>query len=443
MDENTIEIRNDEINVEDIMAQIRENISRRRAAGELPPDPDSIIGSPSKKCLASESNHGIQRDLLYINSNWDINNNSYFISSHHPYFGKFLVRGRQLVHGEVRRYIDPMVFRQTEFNASIARMIILASQRCDQLNQHQHEMETAFSFLKQESDKKIVDCITTAITELNSKIELTIKELFAQMDVDIHARAWLAHALEDRVQKELTQKSIQPESTPNVIANYFLFEERFRGSYEEIKQRQLAFLPYFENCYRVLDIGCGRGEFLEILMEHNIGGIGVDIDMDMVAYCRSHNLDVHLSDAITYLDTLENESLDGIFIDQVVEHLEPDYLIRLLALCHKKMKSGYHIVVETVNPMSFVSFVNFYADITHKKPLHPETLQYLVSASGFQECKMKFFSPIPDEGRLKKIEWTADMEETERRNVDVYNSNIERLNAVLFGAQDYAVVGKK
>jgi O-antigen chain-terminating methyltransferase len=162
-----------------------------------------------------------------------------------------------------------------------------------------------------------------------------------------------------------------------------------------------------------------------------------------VAYCRSHNLDVQLSDAITYLDTLENESLDGIFIDQVVEHLEPDYLIRLLALCHKKMKSGYHIVVETVNPMSFVSFVNFYADITHKKPLHPETLQYLVRASGFQECELKFFSPIPDEGRLKKIEWTADMEETERRNVDVYNSNIERLNAVLFGAQDYAVVGKK
>jgi SAM-dependent methyltransferase len=443
MDENTIEIRNDEINVEDIMAQIRENISRRRAAGELPPDPDSIIGSPSKNCFASESNHGIQRDLLYINSNWDIHNNSYFISSHHPYFGKFLVRGRQLVHGEVRRYIDPMVFRQTEFNASIARMIILASQRCDELNQRQQEMETAFSFFKQESDKKIADYITTDKTELNLKIESTIKELFTQMDVDIHVRAWLAHALEDRVQKELTQKSVQPESTPNVIANYFLFEERFRGSREDIKRRQMAFLPYFEKCSRVLDIGCGRGEFLEILKDNDIGAIGVDIDPDMVAYCRSRQLGVEHSDAIAYLVTLEDKSLDGIFIDQVVEHLEPNYLVRLLALCHQKMKFGYHIVVETVNPLSFVSFVNFYIDMTHKRPVHPETLQYIISASGFRECEKKFFSPVSDEGSLKKIEGSVDMNETESKNLDIYNHNVELLNTVLFGAQDYAVVGKK
>jgi 2-polyprenyl-3-methyl-5-hydroxy-6-metoxy-1,4-benzoquinol methylase len=443
MNDNTIEIRDDEINVEEIMEKIRENIRRRQAAGELPQDPDSIIGYSSKNCPAGESDDAIQHDLSYINSNWDIHNNSYFISSHHPHIGKFLVKGRQLVHGEVRRYVDPMISRQTEFNTSTVRIITQASQRCTELNQRQQDLETAFSSFKRESDKRIADCITTARNELDLKIELTIKELFNQMDEDIHARARLAHVHEERIQKGQGQKSTPPASTSKENTNYFLFEERFRGSREDIKQRQLAFLSYFEKCSRLLDIGCGRGEFLEILKNHDIGGIGVDSDPDMVAYCRSRQLEVELSDAIAYLEILEDKSLDGIFIDQVVEHLEPDYLIRLLALCYQKMKFGYYIVIETVNPLSFVSFVNFYIDMTHKRPVHPETLQYLLSAAGFRECEKKFFSPVSDEGRLKKIEGAAGMNETESKNVDVNNHNVEMLNTVLFGAQDYAVVGKK
>jgi len=495
MDDNTIEIRDDEINVEEIMAKIQEKIRRRQAAGEMPPDPDSLIGSSSKNYPAGESDDTLQRDLTYINANWDIHNNSYFISSHRPHIGKFLLKGRQMVHGEVRRYVDPMISRQTAFNACTVRIITRASQRCAELDQHQQELETTVSSFTRESNKKFADYITTAKNELETtvssftresnkkfadyittaknelettvssftresnkkfadyitiakneldpKIELTIKKLLNQMDEDIHARAWLAHVLEDRIQKGLTQKSALPVSASKKNTNYFLFEEQFRGSREDIKQRQLAFLPYFEKCSRVLDIGCGRGEFLEILKDHDIGSIGVDSDPDMVAYCRSRQLVVEHSDAIAYLETLEEKSLDGIFIDQVVEHLEPDYLIRLLALCHQKMKFGYHIVVETVNPLSFVSFVNFYIDMTHKRPVHPETLQYLLSAAGFRECEKKFFSPVSDEGRLKKIEGIADTNATERKNVDVYNHNVEMLNTVLFGAQDYAVVGKK
>jgi SAM-dependent methyltransferase len=524
MDDNTIEIRDDAINVEEIMAKIRENIRRRQAAGELPPDPDSLIGSPSKNCYAGGSDDTIQRDLSYINSNWDIHNNSYFISSHHPHIGKFLVRGRQMVHGEVRRYVDPMISRQTEFNASTVRIISRASQQYTELNQRQQVLETAFSSFKQESDKKIADCVSTLQNELDSKIEATIKDRYENLelmrhefiallkkctgmvrselnaeieatikdryenlelmrhefitllkkctgmvrselnaeieakvqerqlireerrtdiDQDIHSLASLAHVLEDRIQKGLAQKSPALITNVKEHTNYFLFEERFRGSREEITKRQLEFLPYFEKCSRVLDIGCGRGEFLEILKDHDIGSIGVDSDLDMVAYCRSRKLEVEHSDAIAYLETLENESLDGIFIDQVVEHLEPDYLIRLLALCHQKMKSGYYIVVETVNPLSFVSFVNFYIDMTHKKPVHPETLEFLLSAAGFLECERKFFSPVPEEGRLKKIEGSVDMNAAESSNIEIYNHNVEMLNSVLFGAQDYVVIGKK
>jgi len=140
---------------------------------------------------------------------------------------------------------------------------------------------------------------------------------------------------------------------------------------------------------------------------------------------------------------LEDQSIDGIFIDQVVEHLEPAYLVQLLSLCHQKLKNGHYIVVETVNPLSFVSFVNFYIDLTHRRPVHPETLQFLMTTAGFRDCEKKFFSPVSDEGRLKKITEISEGDESARKNVEVYNNNIEILNTVLFGAQDYAIIGKK
>ena len=478
MDDNTREIRDNEVNVQEIMATIRENIRCGKAAGESLPHPESMI--PTSSCVQTglESNEKSQRDLAYINSNWDIHNHRYSIRSHRPFIGKILVKGRQLVHGEVRRYVDPMISWQTEFNASAVRIIHRTSQRCAELDQRQQELEAEFSSFNLESDKKISNCIITAKNELDLKIEstsnelttvkknldlkiestsneitsikenldlkidLSVKDLFTRMDEDIHTRAWLAHVLEERITKKLTQKSALLASTAKDTMNYFLFEERFRGSRDDITQRQLASLPYFEKCSRVLDIGCGRGEFLEILKDYAISGIGVDSDPDMVAYCRSRQLAVEQSDALTYLETLEDKSLDGIFIDQVVEHLEPGYLIRLLALCHQKMKSGY-IVIETVNPLSFISFVNFYIDMTHKRPVHPETLQFLLSSVGFKVFEKKFLSPVSDECRLKTIEGAADMKENTRKSVDVYNHNVELLNTVLFGAQDYAIVGIK
>jgi O-antigen chain-terminating methyltransferase len=435
MDDNTIEIRDNDINVEEIMAKIRENIRSRKAAGELPPDPDSLIGSSLKNCYMGESDDPIKRDLSYINIYWDIHNYNYLISSHQPLIGKFLVKGRQIINGEVHRDIDFTISRQTEFNACLARIITHASQRYaeliqrqQELIQRQQELETAFPSFK---------------SEVKENIDHRVNELFTQVELDIHGRAWLAHVLEDRIQNNLAEKTTPPAPASKENANYFLFEERFRGSREDIRQRQLAFLPYFEKCSRVLDIGCGRGEFLEILRDHNIGGIGVDSDPDMVAFCRSRQLEVENSDAISYLETLDEKSLDGIFIDQVVEHLEPQYLIHLLGLCHQKMKFGYHIVVETVNPLSFISFVNFYVDMTHKRPVHPETLQYLISASGFRECEKKFFSPVSEENRLKKITDIPNADDPSLKNIESYNHNIDVLNFVLFGAQDYAVIGKK
>lgn len=445
MDNNTIEIRDDEINVEDIMAKIRDNI-RHRKVGNIHSDSDALSIFPCGGGINKEFNESVKRDLDLINSNWDLQNNTYTISSHHPVLGKFLVKGRQIVHGEVCRYVDPIFSRQTEFNAGTVRLLVQTTQKYGELEDTCSRINDTISAANLKTETRIRESESknkTNINELESKVETLTRELFSQLDADIKTRASLAHALEERISKGWSQKGADSGAVSVKETNYFLFEERFRGSRGDIKQRQSAFLPYFEKSSRVLDIGCGRGEFLELLRDNNIAGIGVDLDPDMIAYCQSRSLDAEQMDAITYLEKQDDKSLDGIFIDQVVEHLEPEYLLRLLALCYQKLKFGYYLVVETVNPLSFVSFVNFYIDMTHTRPVHPETMQFLLSAAGFREIDKKFFSPVAEESRLNKISDTTGLDEPARKNIEVYNRNIDLLNSVLFGAQDYAIIGKK
>jgi 2-polyprenyl-3-methyl-5-hydroxy-6-metoxy-1,4-benzoquinol methylase len=450
MTDNTITIPNTEIDVEEIMAVIRENIRRRQSSGEFPKNKDSKIASKNQTDNIWET---YQRDLSYINSNCDIRNSSYHISTHHPYIGRILVKGRQLVHGEIRRYVDPMISRQFEFNEGAVRLFAdifsrdeellnKISQQREELSKNRLCLEELSHRISQQDgalSNKLAQELERTETDIKKSVDSIIRDAFSLIDKDHRLQTGLTHILEERLQ--VLQSQIKtPIQKENV--NYFLFEERFRGSREEIKKRQLAFFPYFENSSRVIDIGCGRGEFLEILRDHGIEGIGIDIDLDMIAFCRSHQLNVEQIDAIEYLEKLEDNSLEGIFIDQVVEHLEPDYLVRLLALSHKKLKSGYYLVVETVNPLTFVSYVNFLIDLTHKRLVHPETLQFLMSVAGFGETEKKFFSPVSDEGKLKKIPVISETD-CNQKNVDVYNHNIEILNTILFGAQDYAVIGKK
>jgi O-antigen chain-terminating methyltransferase len=260
------------------------------------------------------------------------------------------------------------------------------------------------------------------------------------MNQDIENHAWLANILNKDIGNIQNIETSSP--TQESELNYFIFEEQFRGSREDIKQRQTAFLHFFEGCKNVLDIGCGRGEFLELLRINGIDGHGVDFNEVMADFCRSKGLNAEKADAVSHLEIIKDKSLDGIFIDQVVEHMEPDYLIEMLRLCHKKLSLGYYMLIETVNPLSLFSFANFYLDLSHKKPIHPETLKFLMRSAGFREIELKFFSPIPDEMRLKKINIDG-VDENNRQSIDTYNHNIDMLNNILYGPRDYVVIGKK
>jgi 2-polyprenyl-3-methyl-5-hydroxy-6-metoxy-1,4-benzoquinol methylase len=367
-----------------------------------------------------------------------------------------LVKGRQIVHGEVRRYVDPILSRQTGFNASAVRIInhlmqksAELEQRCRYLEQKYNEYQQKLNDLEDSSssgqrilDQKISQCIDMVDTTIERKIDERISDHLSRMNDSIHQKEWLAHVLEKRIQKGLDQKN-RGSAIPSAELNYYLFEEQFRGTRESIKQQQSVFLQFFDNCSCVLDIGCGRGEFLEILREHNIGGIGIDIDPDMIQFCRSHNLNVEQTDAMAYLEKVADNRLEGIFIDQVVEHLEPDYLVRMLAACFRKLKCGGTIVVETINPLSLASFFNFYLDMSHNKPVHPLTLNFLLESAGFRRTEINYYSTIPDGVKLQKIPIGDKITDTDQKFLNNYNCNIELLNNLLWGPRDYAIIGRK
>lgn len=173
--------------------------------------------------------------------------------------------------------------------------------------------------------------------------------------------------------------------------DYFGFEERFRGSSDAIGARQQEYLDYFHERGEILDIGCGRGEFLSMLQERDTPARGVDLDEDMVARCREQGLIAECCDAIDYLERQPDNSFGGVFMSQLVEHLTTDYLVALLELIGRKTSKNAVLIVETINPESLPVLMRWYwLDPTHIRLVHPETLQFHFEQAGFAVKTVQF-----------------------------------------------------
>jgi O-antigen chain-terminating methyltransferase len=225
------------------------------------------------------------------------------------------------------------------------------------------------------------------------------------------------------------------------LPDYFAFESRMRGRTEGVRERQRAYVDDFLDAAPVLDVGCGRGEFLALLREAGIDARGVDADADMVAYARGEGLDVEQADALAYLDALGDGSLGGIFCAQVVEHLPPAALLRLLELAHAKLRPGGTFVAETINPLSPLALRNYFADLTHAQPLVPETLVLLTRQAGFGDVETRFLNEPPGDERLRAVELPDDPPFDAARAA--LAANVDRLNGLLFGPLDYAILARK
>jgi SAM-dependent methyltransferase len=220
--------------------------------------------------------------------------------------------------------------------------------------------------------------------------------------------------------------------------DYLAFEARFRGSEEAIRERQGIYRELLAGRRRVVDLGCGRGELVELLRGDGVGAYGVELNPDFIALLRDKGLEVADEDAVAHLEGLEPGAVDAIVASHLVEHLPPAVVSRLVEAAWAILPDGGLLVMETPNPESLMAgSVNFHRDPTHLRPVHPDTLAFICESAGFPAVEVRRLSPVPEAERLPaRPGGDGPLAEHLDRVVG-------RLNELLYGYQDYAVVARR
>lgn len=301
----------------------------------------------------------------------------------------------QRAKGLIARALDWHVRDQVEFNRAVVAALDAILEALNENNQVLHASREAQDVRTQE----LIE-LRGAFQHRSARMEANIRELV----------------------KALAQARKQTgAATPGSLG----FAERFRGSEEYVREKQRFYLPHFQGCRNVLDIGCGRGEFLELMREAGVPARGIDLSEDPVAQCRNKGLDAQAADLFAYLGALPDESLDGIFSAQVVEHLPPERVPEMVRLAAAKLARGGRIAIETPNPECLAIFAtHFYLDPTHRHPVPASLLAYSLEESGFGQVQVRRLAPavetMPSLGSLP-----PDFREA------------------FFGSLDYAILARK
>ena len=234
----------------------------------------------------------------------------------------------------------------------------------------------------------------------------------------------------------LEAPSPQPPAGGRFDAVYPAFQDRFRGSEADVRARLDIYLPEVERAGTgrgVLDVGPGRGEWLGLLAERGVPAYGVEASTEMVAALRARGLPVVHGDAVAHLHGLEPGSLDAVTAFHVVEHLDLETLLALLAAAREALRPGGRLILETPNPTNLVmAACNFRLDPTHLQPLPPALTEFLVSASGFRDVEVRPLHPKE----------AADLKGLRLDGVDEDAAALlaQALTKAFFGPQDYAVL---
>ena len=183
--------------------------------------------------------------------------------------------------------------------------------------------------------------------------------------------------------------------------DYRAFQDRFRGEPQAIAERMRSHVARFEGVEGpVADLGCGRGEFLDLLAEAGVAAIGVEINAADVEECAKRGHQATVADLFEWLEEQPDSTLGGIFMAQVIEHLPPAAWQRLVELAASKVGSGGRLVIETINPESLYAMARAYVvDPTHIRPVHPELLAFLSRRAGFHPVEVHYQSPVPPQER--------------------------------------------
>jgi len=405
------------------------------------------------------------------------------ISAHFPiasdrrYAGRLVVTVKKIIRRAVIWLINPIVQQlnlilnshQTYFQdyerrfGEIDKTFNVYQGYIKNIESHSNRVEKIIEEIAKKKNKNINDTQHERLLELfehiSDKVETSLENMSAELkqmrelirDIEQQKIPQRLARYERFINKSRNINEI-PEIKPVPVKNtgtslpafdYFVFEEKFRGDERMISQRQKKYAKYFKNKSKVLDIGCGRGEFLDILKSENIDGYGIDIDEDMIQICEEKGIEVYNEDALSHIQKVPALSLGGIFISQVVEHLESDYLFMILDLSFDKLEENGIFVAETLNPDSLLSMKYFYMDPSHVKPVPSTTFEFMLEKAGFSDIRVHYIESADEKIKLGKLSSDIADDKLQKAIYDQVNSNSEVLNKMLFGPVDYVITAYK
>jgi predicted TPR repeat methyltransferase len=262
------------------------------------------------------------------------------------------------------------------------------------------------------------------IEELQKKFWADLERIRLEYETVIHAELRTLRQKASLSAEPASQAAAAPPHGFQDI-DWLKFAEKFRGSETAVERRQQIYALRFRDHAPVLDLGCGRGEMLEVFRQSGIQAAGIDLNDDSLALCRAKGLQVESADLYAYLRALPDSSLGGLVCSQVVEHLPPDRLPELIQLAHAKLRTGGLLAIETPNPECLAIFAtHFYLDPTHRHPIPPALLSFYLEEAGFGRIEVERLSPATETmPSLKELP--------------------EAFQKEFFGALDYAVFARK
>lgn len=278
---------------------------------------------------------------------------------------------------------------------------------------------------------------TIAINKLSSSLQQQENKI---KDVEI-----LFHSIDEKmtyikhvISVKNTTKSLDKDNlvnntvSDNHYLDYFykLFEDKFRGTEKDIKSRVSEYKSLFDSLPAniknrpIIDLGCGRGEFLSFAKDNGLNAVGVDMNHDMVNRAKSLGFNVIETDATSYITNQNTNSIAAITGFHIVEHIPFDSLMRLFEECYRVLSPEGFVLFETPNPKNLITGAsNFYIDPSHTKPIPPELLSFALESVGF---KTEIISKHPA-----------------KEHVEHNDKDVAAMMQIIYGPQDYAVLGKK
>lgn len=353
-------------------------------------------------------------------------------ASHRALLGPLVVALKRVCDRVVRWGLAPLLTKQEAFNRAVAV-------RFDELGARTTAATESASGLA-----------SSEATLLSRRIELVHETLHRELQgVEAGVLRTLREELALKTSQALAAVLARAEPGSALASGfgehlYREFVTRFRGSEAEIRERFALYTELFADAAPVLDVGCGRGEFLAALGARGVRASGVDVNAELVERCVADGLAVVRADALAHLRALPPGSLGGVFSAQVIEHFEPAAMQSFLALAHHALRPGGTLIVETINAESLSAVTrNFFADWTHRTPITPRSLRFVAESLGFAEVEIRYLSPVPEDARLRIVPIDPDLPATTRDQLEAINRNFELLNALLFAPQDFALVARK